>query len=237
MIRALTAGRQGRDAAGASGEDSERTCVVTRAKLSPAELIRFVADPAGHVVADIVGKLPGRGVWVTGEKRLVEKAIATNAFARSLRRKVAVAPSLADDIDALLVRRVVELMSLCNKAGLVTSGSAKVNSWIEAGADGFLVQARDASPGSLERVSRKYQAVCAALGIPANEISLLTVDQLSLAIGRSNVVHAAVSSGKIATNFNSAVQRLHRYRSAGAEAPDGLGRDAAAAESRRQPEI
>ena len=55
-------------------------CAVTRAVLPESELIRFVAAPDGSVVADLKAKLPGRGVWIGGERELVAQAVKRNAF-------------------------------------------------------------------------------------------------------------------------------------------------------------
>lgn len=218
MIRALGAGKRG-DTACRQDCSSSRTCIVTRAPHPPEDLIRFVEGPDGRIVPDIARKLPGRGVWVTCLKETVESAVRSRAFARALRRKVDVDDGLADLVDQLLVRRAQELFSICNKAGLVACGSGKVNSWLEAGASGALIQAADASPDGLAKVARKYRAIRAATGKTPVEVTLLTISELSLAIGRANVVHAALSEGRAATNFLAAVGRVAKYRAARSEAP------------------
>lgn len=209
--------------AGGRNVVSERTCAVTRAVLSPDDLIRFVAAPDGTLTPDIARKLPGRGVWVSCHKDAVDTAVKTRAFQRSLRRKVEVASDLSAQVDSLLLRRVLELLSLCNKAGVVTAGSSKVNSWLEAGAFGALVQAKDASPDGLAKVSGKYRAIREATGRPPIEVTLLTISELSLAFGRANVVHAALSEGKAAANVLAAVSRLEKFRAAEFEVPTLMG--------------
>lgn len=225
MIRAFGAksANEHDDRACAQQAVAARTCIVTRATRSPDHLIRFGVAPDGTVTPDIARKLPGRGVWVTCRREHVEAARA-GAFARSLRAKVTVPGDLADRVDALLIKRALALLSICNKAGLVATGSVKVNTWMEAGADGALVQAVDASPDGLARVARKYRAIRSATGRRPVEVTLLTISELSLAIGRSNVVHAVVSDGTAAENFLAAISRIERYRSAHDETPalDGL---------------
>lgn len=218
MIRALGAQRRAK-AAECGGETSLRTCIATRTQRPPEDLVRFVADPQGHVVPDILRKLPGRGVWVTCHREALDKALKIKAFSRALRSKVVASDRLPERVDALLVRRAVELFSICNKAGLVACGSGKVNSWLELGANGALVQAADASPDGLAKVSRKFRAICEATGRTPVEASILTIDELSLAIGRSNVVHAALSEGKVAENFLAAIRRVEKYRADAFEAP------------------
>lgn len=198
---------------------SARTCIATRALRPPEDLVRFVAGPDGQVVPDIARKLPGRGVWVTCHKDSVADAVTNRAFPRTLRAKVKVSEDLPDLVNGLLTKRALELLSICNKAGLVATGSGKVNSWLEAGANGALVQAMDASPDGLEKVARKYRAIRAATERRSIEVSLLTINDLSLAMGRENVVHAVLSEGKAATNFLAAVSRVQKYRAAQFEAP------------------
>ena len=88
----------------ALNEMNDRTCIVTRRQAAPDELIRFVLDPDGTVVADLRRKLPGRGCWVTAERRHVEAAAGKGAFTRAFRRQVAVPADLGGLVDGLLAR-------------------------------------------------------------------------------------------------------------------------------------
>ena len=205
---AVTPGKRVREADHAA----ERSCVVTRALLPPDELIHFVASPSGEIVPDVARKLPGRGVWVTCSRPVVEKAVSGKAFARALKRRVDVPADLADRVEERLIRRALDALSLATKAGLVVTGAGKVNTWIERGAEGALIQAIDASPEGLAKVARKYRAVCRASDRSPACVALLTIEQLGLAMGRANVVHAALSDGKAADNFLVATKRLEQYR-------------------------
>lgn len=229
MIRALAADQRAKAACGAE-QPSARTCIATRSVRPREDLIRFVTGPDGTIVPDIAHKLPGRGTWVTCHREAVRLAVEKRAFARALRCKVDVEPDLADRVERLLLRRALELLSICNKAGLVLCGLGKVNSWLDAGADGALVQAADASKDGLAKVARKYRAICAARQSRPVEVSLLTIDELSLAMGRENVVHAALSNGKAATNFLTAISRVDRYRATELEAPECMVADEATSE-------
>ena len=82
--------------------EPERTCIVTRAALPAAELIRFVLGPDDRVFADLKHKLPGRGVWVTARRDLVQEAVKRRLFARAFKAEVKVGATLADDIAASL---------------------------------------------------------------------------------------------------------------------------------------
>ncbi len=207
--------RQHDDAEPAISDDggTQRLCAATREALNPDELIRFVADPAGEIVPDLARRLPGRGVWIKASKPVVERAIKANVFAKSLKRNVRAAPELPDRLDQLMEKRVIEALALANKAGLVTGGFQQVDELIESGGVTVLVQAADAADGGRDRLARKFAAVAAARGRNAPLVTSLSTEQMSLAMGRSNVVHAALIHGGAAERFLYEAERLKRYRS------------------------
>lgn len=220
------------DVEAAGGEDHlpERTCVVTRAKGAPEELIRFVRAPDDTIVPDLACRLPGRGVWVTCSRRLVEEAVKRGAFARSLKRQVTVPADLAARIDRLLVERAQGAFGFANKAGLVTAGFTRVENAIDKGAAFALVHASDAAEDGRQKLDRKYcRSLKEAEATHAPEIvTELTSDELSLATGRSHVVHAALAKGGAALNFLKEAGRLRRYRQTvddAAKRPLGSGSD------------
>ncbi|MGF1651190.1 MAG: RNA-binding protein [Hyphomicrobiaceae bacterium] len=195
----------------AEGHVPERTCLVTRTHAAPDDLIRFVRDPTGMVVADLRRKLPGRGAWVGARHHLVGEAVRRQAFARSFKQQAAAATALADDVAALLRRDVVQALALANKAGEVVCGQMKVEAAISAGAAHALVQASDASDDGRERMRRRYHAACRETDRPETICETLTVDEMSLALGRLNVVHAALIGWSAARLFATASERLRRY--------------------------
>lgn len=206
--------------AGQSGTTAgpARTCAVTRTELAPDELIRFVRGPDGHVVPDLARRLPGRGVWVTCSRAAVETARNGGVFARALRRPVAVPEDLADLVDRLLVRRAIEALGLANKAGLVVAGFAKTDAVIAAGRCVALLHASDAADDGAGKLDRKFGAVWRerAEGSEPAILTALASAELSLAMGRPNVVHAALTGGGAGRHFMSAAGRLQRYRATSA---------------------
>jgi len=208
------------EAVAADGAGPRRTCIVTRREGAPEDLIRFVLDPAGVVVPDIARRLPGRGVWVTLDRRSVADAVVRKAFNRAFRREVAVPADLAARVEELLARRAGEALSLANKAGLVATGFESVHRGAESEDVICVVHASDAAADGTAKIDRKYRAVCRDDGREPLILTTLTIDQLSLAIGRSPVVHALVGTGRAGDNFVRATGRLIRYRS-GAVLPFG----------------
>lgn len=208
VVREQSAGR----AAELQPEQRLRLCAATRVERDPAELIRFVAGPDGTLVPDLAGRLPGRGVWVTADRESVARAVAGRAFARSLKRKIDVRPDLPDAVERLLERRVGEALSLANKAGAVVMGFEKIDRRLSEGSVRGLLHGTDAGADGRTRLDRKFLAIegdRAASRIAA----VLTVEQMSLAIGRPNVVHAALNRGGASDRLLAEAGRLRRYRS------------------------
>jgi predicted RNA-binding protein YlxR (DUF448 family) len=206
---------QEQDHADEGGEPlgSLRRCAVTRAERSPDDLIRFVVDPSGSIVPDLARKLPGRGVWVTADKASVAAAVAQNAFAKSLKRHVSVPQDLPEAVDTLFVKHLLQALSLANKAGLVVTGFDKVETLLDSGRAVALVHGAEAAEDGRGKLDRKYTAICRGQGRPGIIVDWLTIAQLSLAIGRSNVVHAGLKQGGATQRFLREAERLQRYRS------------------------
>ena len=208
----ITAASEGEPLESGESPDPERTCAVTRATLPPEQMLRFVAGPDDQIVPDLAHKLPGRGVWVTATHTAVSAAVKQNAFAKSLKRKLFVDPDLAGRVEALLAVRVREAFSFARKAGSVVTGFAKVDAALADGTGIALVHASDAAADGSAKLDRKLIAVRKSRGQPAPIVRALSSAEMSLAIGRDNVVHAALTEGGASRKFLNAAERLRRYR-------------------------
>lgn len=195
-----------------------RTCVVTRQQGPVEELIRFVAGPDGTIVPDLARKLPGRGVWVSLQKSVVATAIKTRAFNRTLKREVKADPELPALIDRLLAVRALAALSLTNKAGLTLTGFSKIDTNISEGSVWILLHGHGAGDDGVEKLDRRFKAMSRDLGRPPHIVRTFTIEQMSLALGRSNVVHAALKMGGAAEQFLVQAERLVKYRT---ETPKG----------------
>ncbi len=190
----------------------ERLCAVTRQSLGPKDLIRFVLSPDGIIVPDLDRRLPGRGVWVGCDRRVIEKAVTSQAFTRSLKIKAEAPADLAERVDDLIVKRVVGTLSLANKAGLAIAGFDKVFAALAKGPVRVVLHGTDAALDGRSKIDRKYNAIQASRGMPAAIVDVLTIAQMSLAIGRGSVVHAALIPGRLSDRFLEEAERLGRYR-------------------------
>lgn len=197
----------------ADGDGSLRLCAATRAPRSPDDLIRFVAAPDGTLVPDLARKLPGRGVWVTADRASLQQAIKTKAFARSLKRPVTVASDMPEVVEQLLAKRLQDALALANKAGLAAFGFAQIDGLLDKGEIAALFHGSDAAPGGVDKLDRKHIAISRAHGQPARIFCPLTTEQMSLAMGRSNVVHAGLIQGGAAERCISEAERIVRFRS------------------------
>jgi uncharacterized protein len=193
-----------------------RMCAVTRQVRPIDELIRFVVSPQGEVIPDLKRKLPGRGLWVSASRQTVAEAGRRSQFSKGFKRDVHVAPTLAADTESLLVRGVIEALAMAAKAGQVVSGFSKVEGALEQGQAKALIHASDGAADGI----RKLDAVVrqnAGNGDETREfpvVTALTSEQLDLALGRSNVIHAALLAGPASKTFLSRSHTLVRYRMA-----------------------
>jgi predicted RNA-binding protein YlxR (DUF448 family) len=193
-----------------------RTCAVSREVRPIDELIRFVVGPTGEVVPDVKRKLPGRGLWITASRRMVAEAVRRHQFSRGFKRDVRVAPTLPADTEALLVRSATEALAMAAKAGQVVSGFSKVEAALQQREIAALIHASDGAADGI----RKLDAVVRQTGGKHGEspeipvVNVLTSAELDLALGRSNVIHAALLAGPAGKTFLSRCQMLVRYRMA-----------------------
>ncbi|MFG3596743.1 RNA-binding protein [Bradyrhizobium sp. RDI18] len=191
-----------------------RMCAVSREARPVDELIRFVVAPSGEVIPDLKRKLPGRGLWVSASRRTVAEAVRRHQFNRGFKRDVRVAATLPADTEALLERSCTEALAMAAKAGQVISGFAKVEGLLEQGRAEVLVHASDGAADGI----RKLDAIAGQRGRNIGEsrdlpiVTALTSAQLDLALGRSNVIHAALLAGPASKTFLSRCQILVRYR-------------------------
>jgi predicted RNA-binding protein YlxR (DUF448 family) len=198
---------------GPHARERERFCVASRTVQPVSDLIRFVVGPGGEAVPDLKSKLPGRGVWVTATREALEDAIKRKAFARGFKRDVRFPPDLAARTDRLLEQAVLDALAMAHKAGLVAAGFNRAATALEREDVAALLHAAGASP---EGVRKLDAAVRHRPGPALPVIEFLTSAQLDLALGRPNVVHAALLAGPASDTLLSRSRRLERFRTGGA---------------------
>ncbi|MFG6529260.1 MULTISPECIES: RNA-binding protein [unclassified Sulfitobacter] len=191
---------------GASNDRSdgaERKCIATGEVQPKHGLIRFVVGPDNQVYPDILGKLPGRGIYVSADRAALELAIKKKAFSRSAKQPVTLPDGLVDEVEQQLARRVVELISLQRKAGKAVAGYEKVKGWLQTEEAEVLIQAVDGSGRGKSKLSTPHYG---------HYIGWLTADELGLAFGRQTVIHGALASGGLTQRVVEEAGRLKGVR-------------------------
>lgn len=162
-----------------------------------------MVGPDGAIVPDILGRLPGRGIWVEASRDAIDTARRKKAFGRSAKTKVTVPDDLADQVEALLLGRVSSLLALARKAGDCVAGFEKVKGALATEWAAVLIQASDGS----DRGKSKLRAP-----EDGHFIDCLTATELGLAFGRDHVIHAALTAGGLTTRIVEGAARLSGLR-------------------------
>jgi uncharacterized protein len=192
-----------------SGPGAERFCAVTRVVKPADELIRFVVGPDG-VVPDLKRKLPGRGLWISGERSTLKEAIARKVFARGFKRDIRVTEELVEQTEQLLVRSALDALAIAGKSGLVAAGFAKAEAALNHDDVVGFLHAADGSADGVAKLAGVMRRRTDAERIIV--IRAFSSAQLDLALGRSNVVHAALLAGPANDTFLARFARLERFR-------------------------
>jgi predicted RNA-binding protein YlxR (DUF448 family) len=194
--------------------------------MDESRLIRFVAAPDGSVAPDLARKLPGRGLWVAADRVSIETAAKKNLFSRAAKAPLKPAGDLAELVERLLIRRCLDQLGLARREGVLISGFEKAAAAIRSGKAAWLIEAADGSAdgrGKLVALA-KHQT-------PAPRIcGAFSADDLSLALGLENAIHAVLLEGGRADRWTFEVERLAGFRpltppgwdGGAAEAPDGF---------------
>lgn len=180
----------------------ERTCIVSGLAMPPEGLVRFALAPDGRVVPDVAGSLPGRGVWVESRRDVLLQAVAKNAFARAMRRKVDAPETLADLVPELLRKRMLDLLSISRKSGGLIGGFEKVKAALDKGQVKILLHAREATPDGIRKL---YPGEVPVLQIFSRaELEKITT--------QSGVTHLAVLHAGLAKQILMEAQRFAGFQ-------------------------
>jgi predicted RNA-binding protein YlxR (DUF448 family) len=208
----------------ARDQENERRCIVWGEVMPAHRLIRFVADPDGKIVPDVAARLPGRGAWVTASRAAIREAVQKKLFARALKAPVTAGDDLATRTEKSLVARILGDLGLARRAGNLVLGFDNVLRMLDsARPPALLIEAKDGAGDG----KRKLYNAAYARGLKPVVIESLDSAELGLALGRENVIHAAVHPGGLAERLILDAQRLEALR--GHESPRA---DASKTESR-----
>jgi hypothetical protein len=173
--------------------ETGRQCLVSGQQLPTAEMIRFVVGPDDNLVPDVAGRLPGRGLWLSAKRDMIETAAAKRLFSKAARQSVRVPDELADTVTDLLKRRCLDLLGLARRAGVVAMGADQVRAQAASGRTAVLVEAADGSPAERQKM--------VAAAREAAVVESFTRAELGAAMGRDDAVHIGLAPGGVTTAF------------------------------------
>jgi predicted RNA-binding protein YlxR (DUF448 family) len=183
-----------------------RRCIATGTIGDRSRLLRFVVHPSGELVPDVASRLPGRGLWLTPRREILESAITRRLFARSARRPVAIPPGLADRVENMLAQRCCDLIGLARRAGLAVAGVEKVCEAVRTEKAGLLVLALDGAEGGRRKMR--------SLGRDLPAVMVLTAAEMGTIFGRDHVVNIAIGSGTLSGRVMATAEKIAGFRPA-----------------------
>lgn len=196
-----------------------RRCLVTGDRKPRDALIRFVLDPEGWVTPDLAETLPGRGLWLSAHAGTIKTACDRRLFARAAKAKAEASADLPERVEALLARRVSDLLSLARRAGEAVAGFEKADAALKGGRAALLIQASDGAEDGrrklLARVPSRTERGVGAKNTVCEVFACMTADELGRAFGRDQAVHVAVSPGGLCEKLRRDCARLSGLRGSG----------------------
>lgn len=217
-----------------------RRCIVTRERLPKERMIRFVVGPDRQIVPDLAARLPGRGIWLSASRDVLEFSgaqedrrqeggrqkdkqgdgthrLLVRAFARAARGPVSVPPDLSVLLQAALVRRIGECLGLSRRAGQAVAGYEKAREALRTGRYRLVLRASDGSEAERERFLSGFGPL-SELGAGLTIIDPLPGEALGRVFGRDYVAHVAVATGKLAESLVVEASRLAGLKNGSARA-------------------
>ncbi len=162
--------------------------------------MRFVVGPDSVIVPDVAERLPGRGLWLSASRDIIDEACAKNVFSKAARGQVSIPDKLSDRVEKLLRQRCLEIFGLARRAGQMVGGYEKVRSYLKTETAGVLIAASDGADDGRSKIS--------ALAPESPLVDCFSGGELGAAIGRDRLVHAVVAEGGFAKSLLVEAKKL-----------------------------
>jgi len=190
----------------------ERTCVLTRRKGTKGELIRLALSPDGRVAPDVRARAPGRGAWIGVARAELDEANAKGklkaALARAFKNSVEVPADLGERTAQALRQYTLDRLGMEARAGNLINGSDKVEAAARAGKVHLLLHAADSAEDGRRRLDQAWRV---GGGSQRGVIFPEGRTILSMALGRENVVHVALTDPAAASRVSHALARWRAF--------------------------
>lgn len=185
-------------------KDSEiRKCIVSGKPMEKEELLRFTATPDHRIVPDLKKKLPGVGVYVENAKTVLSAAVSKNLFSKALKQNLKTDPLLSEQVEQLLKKHGLNLISLSRKAGVLVTGFEKVCDSIKRDKIAFILEAKDAGGDGHNRILH--------LAKNLEIFGIYDVEELDAALDKTNTVHVAFAKGEMAKTVYNEFKRIEKF--------------------------
>ena len=220
---------------------SERRCILSGERGSRDALIRLALGPDGAVAPDVRARAPGRGAWIGVDRAALETAMAKGKFKGALARAfkaqpVGIPDDLAERVESELRANALNRLGMEARAGLLVTGSDRIEETARRGQLSLLLHAADAGEDGNRRLDQAWRVGSEAEG-SGERGTVLAVDReaLSRALGRENVVHIGITDARAAARVADAIARWHGFIGRDVAAlPCGIGRQGSSARSAGQ---
>jgi predicted RNA-binding protein YlxR (DUF448 family) len=202
---------------GARDTAPERRCVLSGEHGARDDLVRLAISPEGEVWPDALAKAPGRGAWLGVSRPVLEAAIADGKLKGALARafkgaQLTIPADLGARIEAALTRAFTDRLGLEQRGGNLHTGSDRIAEQARAGKVAWLAHAADAGEDGSRRLNQAWRVGEDAEGSGRGGITLpLDRAALSVALGRDNVVHLALTDSAAAARVAVPLARLMRF--------------------------
>ena len=191
----------------------ERTCVLTRRKGTKDELIRLALGPDGTVAPDVRARAPGRGAWIGVTHAELDAANAKGKLKPALQRAfktndVQVPADLGERIEQALRQTALDRLGMEARAGNLINGFDRIESAARSSKVHLLLHASDAGEDGNRGLDQAWRV---GRGGPEGMIFPEGRTILSMALGRENVVHVALTDPAAASRVRHALARWRNF--------------------------
>ena len=212
---------------GDGGASPERRCILTGESAARDDLLRLAISPDGDVLPDAMARAPGRGAWIGVGREQLQAAIddgrLKGALARSFKTGgLKIPPNLPEMIEMALEKSFLQRLGLEMRSGRLILGSDRIANEARMGKVAALYHAADASDDGSRKLDQAWRVGRDAEGSGEKGVTLpLDREALSVALGRDNVVHLALTDAKSAERVRAPLVRLQTFLGTGQPAADG----------------
>ncbi len=191
----------------------QRTCVLKRRPGSREELIRLALGPDGSVAPDVRARAPGRGAWIGVARLELDQANSNGKLKGALKRAfrtdaIRIPADLGALIERALRQAVLDRLGMEARSSNLINGFDRIDKAARSGKVHLLIHAADAGEDGRKALDQAWRV---GGGGPKGMIFPEGRTILSMALGRENVVHVALTDPAAASRVLHALARWRAF--------------------------